>query len=154
MKRKPNCVCLACNTPVYRRPAQISAGGVYCSSICVGKNQQKPKTCKICQRSYIGANQTCSRSCANSARAGISYTKENKHNKAYQGTLLKEKLAAKRGGTCERCSEANYAILQIHHIKERHKGGTDVVSNLELLCPNCHTTHHQGYSLYKPKKML
>ncbi len=97
---------------------------------------------------------TCSRACANSARAGISYTKENKFNNAYRGTVLKEKVAKKRCGVCEKCKMSNYAILQIHHKKERYKGGTDMLSNLELLCPNCHAAHHLGNSLYKEKKMI
>jgi 5-methylcytosine-specific restriction endonuclease McrA len=154
MERKHNCQCDVCGASMYRRPSQITGGGTYCSSACVGKKQQKPKLCKVCHQTYIGSKQTCSRSCANTARAGISYTKTNTYNNAYRDNLLKEKLAASRSGVCERCQEKNYAILQVHHTQERYKGGTDKLSNLELLCPNCHTTHHQGYSLYKPKKML
>jgi len=148
MKRKPNCKCCICQVPIYRRPNQISSGNVYCSLSCTGKGQQKNKSCKICGENYIGAKRTCSRSCANIARTGIKYTKDGKFNKAYQGALLKNKVAAKRGGKCERCGQDNYAILQIHHKKERHRGGTDRINNLELLCPNCHTTHHLGKSLF------
>lgn len=95
---------------------------------------------------------TCSRACANKARTGIIYTKENKFNNAYRGSLLKEKVAKLRGGVCEKCQENNYAILQVHHKKERYRGGTDNVRNLELLCPNCHATHHLGRSLFINKK--
>ena len=154
MERKHNSQCQVCGTTMYRRPSQITGGGVYCSTTCVGKHQQKPKVCKVCNQSFLGGKKTCSRSCANVARSGISYTKTNKYNQAYRGKLLKEKLASKRGGACEQCQEKNYAILQVHHIKERHKGGSDALSNLQLLCPNCHTTHHYGYSLYKSKKMI
>lgn len=154
MKRNPNCICKICGTAVYRRPVQIAAGNVYCSRQCTGRDQQVAKTCKICSNGYIGNKQTCSRACANKARAGITYTKENKFNNAYQGSLLKEKVATVRGGTCERCRESNYAILQVHHKIERYKGGTDQMSNLELLCPNCHATHHLGSSLYNQKKVL
>lgn len=137
---------------MYRRPNQILVGNVYCSSKCMGIDQRLNKTCKICQRNYIGNKKTCSRTCASVARAGISYTKENKFNNAYRGTLLKERVATLRGGICERCKEKNYAILQIHHITERHKGGTDEINNLELLCPNCHASHHLGTSLFNLKK--
>jgi 5-methylcytosine-specific restriction endonuclease McrA len=137
---------------LYRRPSQISSGDVFCSFQCTGKSQQKTKVCKICKENYIGAKMTCSRSCSNKARTGISYTKEGKFDKAYQGTLLKEKLASTRGGKCERCGMNNYAILQVHHKKERHKGGTNHATNLELLCPNCHTTHHLGKSLFNKEK--
>lgn len=151
MYRNPNCVCKICAKPVYRRPSQITSGNVYCSSPCMGKDQRITKVCKICSSTFIGSKKTCSHSCANKARTGISYTHENKFNNAYRGSLLKEKVAGLRGGTCERCKEANYAILQIHHKTERYKGGTDSITNLELLCPNCHATHHLGKSLYNKK---
>lgn len=152
MKRRPNSSCHVCDKKIYRRPSQITGGKVYCSSKCVGIDQRIEKTCPVCKKKFIGAKKTCSRSCANTARAGIIYTREGRFNKAYQGSLLKEKVATQRGGVCERCGEKNYAILQIHHKKERHQGGTDHLRNLELLCPNCHATHHLGKSLFDPKK--
>lgn len=151
MKRRPNCTCAICNTPIYRRPTQINSGNVYCSQRCVGKSQQKQKVCNVCGHMYVGQKRTCSRACANTSRTGISYNGKSSHDKARKGTLLKRRLAKSRGGRCERCSENNYAILQVHHITERRNGGTNVVSNLELLCPNCHAVHHLGTSLYGEK---
>jgi len=124
---------------------------VYCSLTCCGKDQQVLKKCSQCDKKFLGGKKTCSHACANKARSRISYTRENKFNKAYRGTLIKEKLANKRGGKCQKCGYANYAILQVHHKKERHKGGTNTSSNLELLCPNCHATHHYGRALYEDK---
>lgn len=152
MKRRANCECCVCGKKIYRRPSQINGGNVYCSLHCTGISQQKPKTCKVCGKNYVGARKTCSRSCANKARTGIKYTKEGKYDKAYQGSQLKEKIAKRCGGICERCGKDNYAILQVHHKKERHKGGTDRINNLELLCPNCHATHHLGKSLWQSPK--
>lgn len=152
MNRKPNSTCKVCVSPIYRRPNQILAGSVYCSSVCMGLDQRITKTCKICSGNYLGNKQTCSHACANKARTGINYTKENKFNNAYRGTVLKENVATIRGGICERCKENNYAILQIHHKKERYRGGTDEITNLELLCPNCHASHHLGTSLFNNKK--
>jgi len=139
---------------MYRRPTQITSGNVYCSLQCCGKGQQIKHICKICAKEYVGNKNTCSHTCANRARCGIQYTKENKFNKAYQGTVLKETVAEERGGVCEHCGENNYAILQIHHKKERYKGGNDSLPNLELLCPNCHATHHLGKGLYNSKNMI
>ena len=152
MKRKPNCLCERCGMQIYRRPSQIKNGGVYCSARCTGLSQQITKLCKICNETYNGSKATCSRACANTARAGITYTKAGLFNKAYRGSLLKEKVATKRGGVCERCQMSNYAILQVHHKTERHKGGSDDMRNLELLCPNCHVAHHLGSSLFNDKK--
>jgi 5-methylcytosine-specific restriction endonuclease McrA len=154
MYRRPNTSCTICQKPIYRRPAQIQSGQVYCSQICCGKSQQKPKQCPICAKSYSGAKRTCSRECANKNRQGISYTKENASNLAYRGKMIKEQVAKRCQGICERCGEKNYAILQVHHKIERYRGGTDNLENLELLCPNCHMTHHLGYSLYEIQKMV
>lgn len=152
MIRKPNCHCSICEKAIYRRPAQIANGNVYCSSKCTGLSQRISRRCKICNEEYVGNKRTCSRTCANRARAGVTYTKENRYNNAYRGAVLKEKVANLRGGVCERCKITNYSILQIHHKKERYRGGTDTLNNLELLCPNCHASHHLGQSLFRSKK--
>lgn len=151
MRRNPNCQCYICAKPIYRRPVHISAGAVYCSRKCSGLGQRKIKVCKICGQRFFGFKRTCSRACANKARAGILYTKERKFDKAYRRKILKDKVATARGGVCERCHESNYAILQVHHKQERYRGGDNTLSNLELLCPNCHTTHHLGFALFHNK---
>lgn len=148
MNRRPNCLCHICGKSIYRRPASLRSGNVYCSSTCFGINQQHPKTCPVCNKQYVGHKKTCSRACANKSRTGIQYTRQGIFDKAYQGRFLKEEVATLRGGICEKCSESNYAILQVHHKTERYRGGTDDLSSLELLCPNCHATHHLGRSLW------
>jgi 5-methylcytosine-specific restriction endonuclease McrA len=154
IQRKSNTTCSVCTKSIYRRPSQINNGRVYCSSRCTGLYQQKSKLCKICNKSYLGGKKTCSRACANKARAGIIYTREGRFDKAFQGRMLKKRVAEQCEGVCERCGMDNYAILHIHHKTERYKGGSDQLENLELLCPNCHATHHLGSSLYLTEKML
>ena len=149
MNRKPNCSCAVCYKKIYRRPVHIESGKVFCSLKCNGLSQRTTKTCPVCANKFTGLKRTCSRTCANRSRKGISYTGENRKNKAYIGTHLKKKLAKKRGGVCEKCDMNNYSILHVHHKIERANGGTDNESNLELLCPNCHATHHLGTSLFK-----
>lgn len=149
MKRKTNCVCTVCSKSIYRRPVHLSNGPVFCSSACFGISQRKLRQCPICKGNYTGYKKTCSRKCANKQRTGIKYTRLGLFDRAYQGRLIKEKVAADRNGLCERCGEPNYSILQVHHKKERYRGGTDDLSNLELLCPNCHATHHLGKSLWR-----
>lgn len=78
----------------------------------------------------------------------ISWTEDSGLNPAHRATRgieLKLKLALERG---ERCGEENYSILQVHHMQEKHRSGGDHQSNLELLCQNCHATHHLGKSLF------
>jgi len=137
---------------MYRRPIQLKSGKVYCSSECCGKDQRVSHTCAICGKTYFGIKRTCSRACANIARAGITYTRTRSSDKAYASRALKEKAAHAFGGVCGRCGEKNYAILQVHHKHERYRGGKDTLNNLELLCPNCHMTHHLGDSLFRGRK--
>jgi hypothetical protein len=149
MERKANATCSVCQKPIYRRPAQIASGSVFCSIACNGISQQKPKSCPICLKKFTGTKKTCSRSCANTYRQGVTHTKENASNNARRVKKLKEDVAKRCQGKCERCGENNYAILEVHHKIERHRGGTDTLTNLELLCPNCHTAHHLGHRLYE-----
>ena len=138
-----------CDKHIYRLPSQIAAGRVFCSSKCVGISQRvNEKVCPVCGINYVGRKNTCSRSCSNKNRAGMSYNKEG--DKLY---YRREKvlLAEQRGGVCEKCGNSNYNILQVHHIIHKSKGGTDELDNLSLLCPNCHMTEHLGYAEWKAK---
>ena len=129
---------------MYRRPAQL-AGPIFCSRQCHGVSQRAERSCPVCKAAFWGTKKTCSRACSNRSRTGILYDGENGRNKAVRGWYLKEKVALERGGTCEACGHENYRILQIHHITPRARGGGNDVSNLRLLCPNCHMTIHSGY---------
>ncbi len=45
----------------------------------------------------------------------------------------------------EQCSECgNGGHLHLHHIKPLSKGGSNKISNLKLLCENCHSEEHCG----------
>jgi len=152
MKRKPNSTCAVCNKSIYRRPAQIASGNVYCSSKCCGISQRILRICPVCHNSYIGNKQTCSRKCGNATRKGSTYNGCNKSNKAHQGSLLKNKNSQQMWWKMWKMWRKNFAILQIHHKIERSQGGSNNLSNLELLCPNCHATHHLGFYLFRNKK--
>jgi|SRR3989338_2163143 len=38
----------------------------------------------------------------------------------------------------------NLPIIEIHHIKNKHEGGTENMKNLIVLCPNCHAKADKG----------
>jgi hypothetical protein len=150
-QRKPNCCCILCNKQIYRRPFQIKSGPVYCSLTCLGKYRRKNKNqtfCPVCGKEISSKSKTCSRACSNKNRTGITYDNSNKYNKVFRSREVKNHLSEMRGGVCEKCGNENYNILQVHHIIEKSKGGTNEFSNLLLLCPNCHMTEHLGYSKY------
>jgi hypothetical protein len=45
---------------------------------------------------------------------------------------------------CSFCTEAEIALLDIHHIEPRASGGSNDLSNLILVCKNCHARVESG----------
>lgn len=73
------------------------------------------------------------------------------------------KLVKKRDNyTCQSCKKtfpACSTFLQVHHILELSKGGSNEPSNLVTLCKLCHTQKHEhlrvrytDYKKFKPLK--
>ncbi len=143
-KRNPNTKCVICKTLIYRRPSQIekSKGGVFCSVKCYGKSTRKEIPCSVCGKLILsGLNKkTCSRSCANIHRAGISYKNNSPKSIVKSQQSIKIRLLEKIGRKCERCNYDKYQILEIHH-KDRNRANNNL-ENLLLLCPNCHAEEH------------
>ncbi len=48
----------------------------------------------------------------------------------------------KYGFKCNKCNVNDPNVLDVHHLTPRHKGGSDDIDNLELLCANCHRKAH------------
>lgn len=146
--RKPNCNCSVCDKEIYRRPTQIENGKIFCSQKCCGLSQRKEKRyCKVCNNELNKDSKiTCSRTCSNKNRTGITYDALQVSSKAKRIKILKNQLLEERGEKCQLCDYNNINILQVHHIIERHLGGKDNKENLLLICPNCHYTIHYGDS--------
>lgn len=149
MPRKPNCVCFVCNKEIYKRPCdqkKSKSGKSFCSSTCFNKLNQKPHNCSICGTEILaGSNKThCSRACSNKARVGIKY---GRPQKTYSNNIpsYRKELIALREESCELCGYNDQPqILIVHHILERKNGGTNDITNLQLICPNCHALQHYG----------
>ena len=79
------------------------------------------------------------------------------HGERYSIATLREAVFARDGYTCQCCGRTikDGAILHIHHVKYRSKGGTNSMSNLATVCEKCHTpkNHKPRGKLYnwKPK---
>lgn len=116
-KRYPNCACYVCEKRIYRYPKLQKKGRVYCSRECTYKGQ------RLNLSAYVPPPKKQSVAPRNVSP-------------------LKIALANLRGGVCEKCKHANFAILNAHHIVEVCNGGTDDLDNLLLLCPNCHALEH------------
>ena len=101
--------------------------------------------CAVCDNQFRAGlhKKTCSRACANKQKEGSTY-KNGKPIKDIVKDLesLRKRLIVRDGNKCSRCGYDKLPILNVHHIAERSKGGTNDLSNLELLCPNCHAEEH------------
>ena len=141
-KRNPNTSCIICKKAIYRRPAEIKSGQVFCSINCYGISQRKEIPCVVCGKLILsGLNKkTCNRSCANINRAGIKYKIGSPRDKVKSQQALKIRLLKERGVICERCGYSKLEILQVHH-KDKNRLNNNL-NNLELICPNCHYEEH------------
>lgn len=141
-KRKPNTHCVVCAKNIYRRPSEIDRGRVFCSKICNGVADRKERPCVICKKPILASanKKTCSRSCSNKNRSGIIYKIGSPKDKVATQRAIKIRLLKQRGDECERCGYAKREILHVHH-KDRNKNNNNL-TNLELLCPNCHYEEH------------
>ena len=52
--------------------------------------------------------------------------------------LQRNTVAARQGYKCAHCRQTFPAVFDIDHIVPLHKGGEDVMGNLQALCCNCH----------------
>lgn len=149
MKRQKenNCKCIECGKEFYRKPSQINENEKnFCSHTCSNIRFKIIHKCPVCGKEILkGAHAiTCSRRCSNIRRKGIKYKEGNldSNKKAVTKKELRIRYIKNRGGKCNRCGYDYIYILQIHHIIEKAKGGSDDENNLEILCPNCHILHH------------
>lgn len=144
-KRNPNTACVVCHKRIYKRPSEIEKNHsrVFCSIACYSISNRKEKPCVVCG-TLIQAHfnkKTCSRRCSNIHRTGIKYKLSGpRKDKVETYKALKLRLLAQRGRQCERCGYTKFEILQVHH-KDRNHSNNEL-SNLELICPNCHYEEH------------
>lgn len=138
--RHPNTKCNECDVPIYRRPFQLK-GPVFCSIKCSNKRNKKEHVCPTCGQIFSRTHSRkkyCSLKCSTDGKIG----RPRKEGGDIPLRRLRKELVAIRGGKCEKCGFDDTRILQIHHIVERHNGGTNDPNNLKVLCPNCHCLEH------------
>lgn len=54
----------------------------------------------------------------------------------------RKQVAERDGDQCSKCGNRRH--LHLHHLKPLSKGGSNRISNLKLLCENCHSKGHGG----------
>jgi RNA-directed DNA polymerase len=78
---------------------------------------------------------------------------ESKMKKGIEGRRRLRNLWLDQGGVCPICNQRIKELdnINVHHILEKAKGGSNLSSNLVLLHPNCHRQlHSQGLKVEKP----
>ncbi len=137
--RIPNCNCVICGLPIYRRPSQIKKSVVYC--------EKHWKT--HCTSSAAKSGSTQSR------ELYITRWKNGKENGMRGETAIsahiRHYLFEKYHCSCCKCGwnkvhpKTKKVPLEVNHIDGNHKNNKEV--NLELLCPNCHSLTENYRSL-------
>ena len=131
--------------------------GKFCSKTCCGASKKgsrkvEPNTiCSFCQKPYhvmASKLQTksglhfCSRSCKDLAqRIENNFTSLQPAHYGSGITSYREQAFRTLPLLCARCGYDKIPeILEVHH---RNRDRTDnSISNLEIICPTCHETHH------------
>ena len=55
-----------------------------------------------------------------------------------EARLIRPKVLEEKGWQCEMCGCSIVKVLEVHHKIAVHKGGGNELSNLMVLCKNCH----------------
>ncbi len=119
------------------------------------------KNCKICEKSFTGRADKlyCSKACSVKGwkiRNRETYlaskkryrqknlSKIKQYNRKYRSEFIKLGSNTKvlfKDLPCQRCG--TMSNLNLHHIKQGRYGGDDSVSNIMVLCFDCHMLWHK-----------
>ena len=139
----------------YKKQKRLAEGKPqehYCSTICYSKAfNYVLLNCANCGISFSKLKSRlssskhkiyfCNRKCKD---IGQSYIKEIQPSHYGTGNVNYRKLAfSLLDNKCNRCGYfENMSALVVHHIDEIRSNND--ISNLEILCANCHAIHHWG----------
>lgn len=149
--------CLNCSKPISPKKSEIKRGyGKFCSLSCsstyAARNRKKEFNvhCSFCNKLFYKSPSKISRSrsglhfCCRSHKdaaqrlGGISAIHPKHYGSSYRTRAL-QNLPLK----CARCGyDESIVALAVHHKDGNH--GNNALSNLQLLCMNCHAIEHWG----------
>ena len=136
--------CAECDT-IFTHIASRANKAKYCSRKCFHKAMSRKGTveytCLHCSSKFLDSpshkRKYCSRACVNKAAKEI----WRPDFATVRKSMVKRNLLT----VCERCGyDAEPKILGVHH-KDRNRKNNDL-SNLEVLCPNCHSLEHSKHT--------
>lgn len=143
--------CNVCSANYTRQKRLINQYNT-CSLICtnVAKGRSIICECAHCGESIIRSKSDylasksgklfCSRVCKDTAQT---YMKEIQPSHYGDGEFsYREKAFRHYSSVCMECGYNKVEALEVHHIDKNRKNNN--ISNLEILCANCHTLRHKG----------
>ena len=68
-------------------------------------------------------------------------SRHHKRTPAREWEGIRQKAFAEQGRRCGKCGKAG--AMEVHHVKELQRGGTNDPSNLQVLCRDCHIAAHR-----------
>lgn len=149
MRTKQELTCQVCEKKFHAKKYETDDGKrKFCSHACYSESMVKPELhipCIVCGTKFMRSthikfknSQACSHRCRTVNMLGRSKTPSEKD---YRTWMIRRNLVKK----CNRCNfDKHPEILVIHH-KDRDRKNAEI-SNLEVLCPNCHAIEHYGES--------
>lgn len=144
----------------YRKQKRLADGAKqehYCSSKCffakVDPNSSRVVvTCAHCNVEFpkliskLSGSKSgkyfCSREHKDLAQAYLKDIQPDHYNTGTGEYTYREKALKAYPNVCISCGYSNISALEVHHI-DKNRQNNDL-SNLEILCANCHTLEHKG----------
>lgn len=155
--------CLNCQHEVYIENKEIARGnGKFCSRKCSGEYKSKnikPKAPNV-SCAYCNDNFYIPSSKKRNSKSGLYFCCREHKDQAQRIGGIKEIMPPHYGETqqnyryivfrdnnkprqCERCQYNKHKAAIVVHHKDRNRENNDI-SNLEVLCANCHAIEHWG----------
>lgn len=162
MNSKTKITCLHCQKETYVETREVKRGnGKFCGRPCSAQHRAANLTppepnvkCAFCSKEFYKntSKQTGSKSqlyfCCRGHKdeaqriGGIEAIQPDHYGRISENTYRRIAFAIKPK-KCERCGYAAHeAAIVVHHI-DRNRSNNDI-SNLEILCANCHAIEHYG----------
>ena len=146
--------CEVCTSKFTRQSRQMNeycTCSIGCTSIAKGNTIEC--TCDHCgetfpkAKSKVAASRSgkvfCSRDCKDKAQSYMIEIQPDHYGTGTGESSYRHTAIKTHGYKCQRCGyDSNPAAIDVHH-KDHNRDNNDL-SNLEVLCANCHAIHHRG----------
>lgn len=145
--------CQTCTSIFTRQKRQLHEQYHCCSSMClnIAKGNTVELICDHCSTPFVRAKSKlelsksgkyfCCRACKDAAQKYMIEIQPDHYGTLTGHTTYRARALKHYRPICNRCGYSNLLALEVHH-KDRNRENNEI-SNLEVLCANCHTLEHK-----------